>query len=170
MTAHNIQIDLSSLRSALEQPLSLVTDPDARERVQAYIAAATPHVERATFDVISQAVNAFREASPETRVRLEYAEGRLTLDVDDQQETGVDTPFDDKEVEKVTLRLPRELKNLINASAGQHGISANNWYVRALSRMMVRNLRDSIRGSVHEGEWERRRRGVYRGRGHHDPD
>jgi predicted HicB family RNase H-like nuclease len=167
MTSHT-DIDLSPLQSALEQPLALVTEPEARDRVQAYIAAARPHVERAAFDLISQAVTAFREASPETRVRLEYTTGRLNLEIDDAQEAGPSASFDDSEVEKVTLRLPRELKNLIDASAGQYGISANNWYVRALSRMMMRHLRDSIRDRVHAGERDRRR-GFYRGRGHHEP-
>ncbi|HEX5139506.1 MAG TPA: hypothetical protein VFX19_01055 [Dehalococcoidia bacterium] len=168
MTSHT-DIDLSPLQSALEQPLALVTEPEARDRVQAYIAAARPHVERAAFDLISQAVTAFRESSPETRVRLEYTTGRLNLEIDDAQEAGPSASFDDSEVEKVTLRLPRELKNLIDASAGQYGISANNWYVRALSRMMMRHLRDSIRDRVHAGERDRRR-GFYRGRGHHEPD
>jgi hypothetical protein len=40
-----------------------------------------------------------------------------------------------------------------------HGISANNWYVRELSRIISHNLRDAMREEARS-----ERRGYYRGR------
>ena len=59
------------------------------------------------------------------------------------------------------MRLPKELKDLIDSLASRHGMSANNWYVRELSRVIGRSVRDSmddVRDEMRSG-----RRG-YRGR------
>lgn len=174
MTSNNTrtEIDLAPLLAGLEQPLQLIAEPQAREHLQAYINAARPQVERAAFDVLSQAVNAFNDANPEQPARLEYANGNLYVRVDASNDAEPEPTFSDSDLEKVTLRLPKELKNLIDMAAGRHGISANNWYVRELSRTIARQLRDSLRegwrgdregrrGEPQEG----RRRGFYRGRG-----
>ena len=167
MTSNNRRtpIDFEPLLAGLEQPLQLVTDPQAREQLRAYVGAARPHVERAAFDVLSQAVSGFNDANPEQRARLEYADGRLYISVDPAPDGEPEASFTEGDLEKVTLRLPRELKELIDMAAGRHGISANNWYVRELSRTIARHVRDSMRGSSREERHEGRRRGFYRGRG-----
>ena len=144
--------------------MQLLTDPASRERIEAYIAAARPQVERAAFDILSYVVNALNEASTYQRAALEYAEGGLRLRIDESQDEEPETSFGDDDLERVTLRLPRGLKELIDSAAERHGISANNWYVRALSRAAARHLREAL----HEGHGEGRRgrrRGFYRGRG-----
>ena len=167
------QIDFAPLLAGLEQPLQLVSDNWLREQLQAYINAARPQVERAAFDVLSQAVNAFNDANPDQRARLEYANGALLVRVDATSEQDAPPAFDDSDLEKVTLRLPKELKELIDMAAGRHGISANNWYVRELSRTIARQVHHAIRDAGREGRRgdpgrEGRpegRRGFYRGRG-----
>ena len=160
-----VRIDLGPLLAGLEQPLQLISDPEARERMQAYINAARPQVERAAFDVLSQVVQAFNDANPENRARLEYADGGLQVRVEATQDGEPETSFNDSDLEKVTLRLPKDLKDLIDRAAGRHGISANNWYVRELSRTIGRQIRHSLHESVREERGEGRRRGFYRGRG-----
>jgi hypothetical protein len=81
------------------------------------------------------------------------------------QDAEPEPSFNDSDLEKVTLRLPKELKELIDMAAGRHGISANNWYVRELSRTIARHVRESLRENGHEERHEGRRRGFYRGRG-----
>jgi predicted HicB family RNase H-like nuclease len=167
------EIDLAPLLAGLEQPLQLIGDPQAREQLQAYVNAARPHVERAAFDVLSQVVNSFNDANPDQRAYLEYADGGLHIRLEATADNDTETSFNDSDLEKVTLRLPRELKELIDTAAGRHGISANNWYVRALSRIIARDVRDSLRDAAREGRRgdparEGRpegRRGFYRGRG-----
>jgi len=162
---HRTALDFDPLLAGLEQPLQLISDPQTREQLRAYISAAKPQVERAAFDLLSQAVNAFNDANPEQRARLEYASGSLYVSVEPAPTGEPETSFNDSDLEKVTLRLPKELKDLIDMAAGRHGISANNWYVRELSRTIARSVRDSVRESAREERREGRRRGFYRGRG-----
>jgi predicted HicB family RNase H-like nuclease len=153
-------IDFAPLLAGLVQPLQLISDPDRRRELEAYISAARPQIERAAFDVLSQAVTAFNDASRDQKARLEYADGRLFLTVAAAPETAEpETSFDDSDLDKVTLRLPKELKRLIDNAAGMHGISANNWYVRELSRIISHNFRDAMREEARS-----ERRGYYRGR------
>jgi hypothetical protein len=153
-------IDLSPLLSGLEQPLQLVSDPELRRSLEAYVSAARPQVERAAFDVLSQLVAAFNDASRDQSARLEYSSGQLHLAIGAPPETAEpEAAFDDSDLDKVTLRLPKELKDLIDHAAGRHGMSANNWYVRELSRIIRHHVRDTG-----HAEWNRERRGFYRGR------
>jgi hypothetical protein len=168
MTSDNRRtpIDLEPLLAGLEQPLQLVGDPQLKDQLRAYVSAARPQVERAAFDLLSQAVSAFNDANPEQRARLEYAGGRIYVCTDPAPEAAPETSFSEGDLEKVTLRLPKELKDLIDMAAGRHGMSANNWYVRELSRTIARNVRNSFGGEEErEGRREGRRRGFYRGRG-----
>jgi hypothetical protein len=158
-------IDFEPLLTGLEQPLQLIGDPQSREQLRAYVNAARPQIERAAFDLLSQAVNAFNDANPDQRARLEYASGKLYVCVDAAADGEPETSFNDSDLEKVTLRLPKELKDLIDMAAGRHGMSANNWYVRELSRTIARSVRDSLRHDERDGRHEGRRRGFYRGRG-----
>jgi hypothetical protein len=154
------QIDFTPFLSGLEQPLQLISDPGRRRELEAYISAARPQIERAAFDVLSQVVNAFNDASRDQTARLEYADGRLYLNFASAPDAVDEEPaFDDSDLDKVTLRLPKELKRLIDHAAGLHGMSANNWYVRELSRVISRNFRDAMREDARSG-----RRGAYRGR------
>ena len=159
------EIDLGPLLAGLEQPLQLISDADTRDRLQAYINAARPQVERAAFDVLSQAVNAFNDANPEQRAHLEYGDGALHVRMEAASDSEPAPAFDDSDLEKVTLRLPKELKELIDMAAGRHGISANNWYVRELSRTIARQVHNAMREAGREDRRDGRRRGFYRGRG-----
>jgi hypothetical protein len=170
MTSSSHQIDLSPLMTGLEQPLQLITDPDTRERLRAYVNAARPQVERAAFDALSQLVEAFNETCAEQRGHLEYSGGILRFKVDEAQDGGPEPSFNDGDLERVTLRLPRDLKELIDSVAMRQGVSANNWYVRALSRMMARHFRESMRENPRDAGQGRRRGGFYRGRGGHRRD
>ena len=165
MTTNRLHpIDLSPLIDGLEQPLQLVSDPEARERLQAYVNAARPQVERAAFDILSGVVGTFNEAGTDQRARLEYANGALHLLVEETQESQAEPSFNDGDLERVTLRLPKALKELIDVAAQRHGMSANTWYVRALSRAVARQARDAGEQGA-EGRHDRRWRGFYRGRG-----
>jgi hypothetical protein len=159
-------IDFAPLLAGLEQPLQLVSEPERRQELQTFVNAARPQVERAAFDLLSQTVTAFNDASRDQRARLEYSDGGLHLIFGSPSESSDPEPaFDDSELDKVTLRLPKELKQLIDHAAGRHGISANNWYVRELSRTIARHVRDSVRDASREERHESRRRGFNRARG-----
>lgn len=166
MTSHNhgirVAIDLGPVLTGLEQPLQLIGEGQRRDDWQVYVNAARPQVERAVFDVLSQAVTAFNDAGAGLLARLEYAAGNLHIVVEPVPDAAPpDVAFSDSRQEKVTLRLPRELKDRIDRAAGRHGISANNWYVRELSRTIQRQVNDSLDAADRD---RGRRRGAYRGR------
>jgi predicted HicB family RNase H-like nuclease len=172
-------IDFQQLLAGLELPLQLVGDPPRRQELEPYITAARPHVERAAFDVLSQVVAAFNDASHDLKARLEYTSAGLQLVTQAEAEAAPERTFSDEDLEKVTLRLPKELKELIDRAAGTAAMSANNWYVRELSRVISRHVNESMRDAwreqreawreqrdaMREEQRDARRRGFYRGRG-----
>ena len=81
----------------------------------------------------------------EAQAKLEYDMTGLHLVVEPLNEGPTpEASFNDSDPERVTLRLPKELKDLIDSLASRHGMSANNWYVRELSRVIGRSVRDSM--------------------------
>ena len=159
---------MSAVFEALERPLGLVEDPERRAAFQRYLESARVHLERAVFDLLSGAVEAVNEAGGTMRALLEYRAGALYLVVEPAAEEVAaepERPFaPGDEVEKVTIRIPAELKDLISQAANLRGVSANPWYVRELARA-VRDISRQIRGDERRQEREERqgRRGSLRG-------
>jgi predicted HicB family RNase H-like nuclease len=155
------ELNLNSVFEALERPLGLIDNPDRRADMQRYVEAARTHLERAIFDVLSDMATAVNEAGAGARARLEYQGGKLYLVVEGAPE---EEPAPDAErlfsvegdVEKVTIRLPSELKDLISQAANLKGVSVNNWYVRELARTISRDVRDQMREEVRRGRREER--------------
>ena len=76
------------------------------------------------------------------RVRLSYKPGGLEVEVDEKiggngEEAQWSTA--DGDVEKITIRIPAELKDLAQQAASKAGTSANTWFIKALARA-VRNI------------------------------
>ena len=142
---------MTPLLRGLEQPLQLIDNPQRREDLQAYVSAARPQVERAAFDLLSAAIAAVNDGNRETQAKLEYDITGLHLVVEPLNEGPTpEASFNDSDPERVTLRLPKELKDLIDSLASRHGMSANNWYVRELSRVIGRSFGDSLRDEVRD--------------------
>ena len=149
---------------ALRTPLGLVDDPERRRQLEAYIEAARPPLERAVTDLLSQFVDAANEqCRAHYELSLSYRRGALDLEIRAREasEPG-EAPwaFVEGDVEKITLRIPAELKDLAMDAASKASLSANAWFVRMLAR--------SVRGteappeppepeSYRRGRHERRR-------------
>ncbi|MGD9893817.1 MAG: hypothetical protein AB7U18_21245, partial [Dehalococcoidia bacterium] len=77
-------------------------------------------------------------------LRLSYLPGALTLDVEPVPGAADAAPADDLpdwsavdgETEKITIRIPAELKDLATQAAAAAGVSANSWFVRAMARSL----------------------------------
>jgi hypothetical protein len=144
------EIDLAKVFEALERPLGLIDNPERRADMQRYVEAARVHLERSIFDVLSEITATVNEAGAGARATLEYQGGKLFLVVEPtaEEEAGPepDRVFSvEGDVEKVTIRLPSELKELISQAANIRGVSVNTWYVRELARTISRQVRDQIR-------------------------
>jgi predicted HicB family RNase H-like nuclease len=85
------------------------------------------------------------EAATDTRVRLQYEAREFILAV--EANTAAENAPDpmtrmDGDLEKVTIRLPKPLKERIDEAASDRGESLNTWYVRTLARGVMRHMRD----------------------------
>lgn len=162
------ELQTAPLFEALRQPLALVESEERRKAIEAYLEAARIPLERAVHDLMSELTAAVHEqVGQHYTVRLAYQGGALALEVepkavaagDDQQAFSTS----DGDVEKITIRIPAELKDLAQQAASQAGTSANTWFVKALARA-VRNIDVTAAPSSAppRGEWREEKQ---RGRG-----
>ncbi len=151
-TQDQYTIELSRVFEALEQPLGLIDSPERRADIERYLLAARVYVERAVFDLLADALRPVNAATKGSRARLEYDGGALRLLVEDvaepEDEAAENSAFfaAEGDVEKVTIRLPKELKQMLDELAKRHGRSANSWYMHELGRAaMARRAREMSR-------------------------
>ena len=128
---------------ALKQPLSLVESDDRRRQIEAYLDTARVPLERAVYDLMSQLVEAIDEkVSERYRLRLAYRPGGLGLEIEEKVQDGESEQGDgtwsalEGDVEKITIRIPAELKDLATQAAARAGTSANSWFIKALARAL----------------------------------
>jgi hypothetical protein len=122
---------------ALKQPLALIESEDRRRQVETYIEASRVPVERAVHDLMSQLVQHIDEQIGEHyRVRLSYHPGGLGLEIEEKVQDGEEARWTalEGDVEKITIRIPAELKDLATQAAARAGTSANSWFIKALAR------------------------------------
>jgi hypothetical protein len=146
---------------ALKQPLALVESDERRRALETYIEAARVPLERAVHDLMSELAHAVEERlGDQYRLRLAYHPGGLTLEIDEKaQANGEEAAWATLEgdVEKITIRIPAELKDLATQAAARAGTSANTWVVKAMARA-VRNT-EAQQQQQSRGEWRHERRG-----------
>jgi predicted HicB family RNase H-like nuclease len=132
-----------SIFDALKSPLGIIDDAGRRKQIEDYIDAARLPLEQAITDLLARYTEDVDGAvSGHYEVRLNYRPGALSVDVRPREagETAEETwSMADGEVEKVTLRIPAELKDRVTEAAASAGLSVNSWFVRVLSRA-VRGL------------------------------
>jgi hypothetical protein len=123
----------------LKSLLAVIDNEERRNQIESYIDAAQAPLERAVFDVLSQFAEAVDEQTGgQYKVNLAYRPGVLDLEVrraeqsEQQDEDWSSMP--EGEVEKITLRIPSELKELATEAAARSGLSVNAWFVRMLAR------------------------------------
>ena len=149
-----MEFTTESIFQALKSPLAVVDSPERRTQLEDYVDAARLPLERSVFDLLSQFAEAVdTEVSSHYQVALSYRPGVLDLQVwarepAEQQEEA--WSLAEGEVEKITLRIPAELKDLASEAAARSGLSVNSWFVRVLASALRR---------AEEPEERHRRRG-----------
>ncbi len=125
---------------ALKAPLAVVDNPERRAQLAAYIDAARVQLERSVFDLLSRfAEDVNGQVSAHYQIALSYRPGALDLEVKPAEPgEGQEQVWSlaEGEVEKITLRLPAELKELATEAAANAGLSVNSWFVRVLARAL----------------------------------
>ncbi len=160
-----MQLRTDPLLQAFDDALALIEDDDQRERFSRVLAASRPAVDRAAVDLVGDVVDTINEAlGDEARVQLTVASDGVSVAVTrpdaDVDDTAPSLAATTEEMERLTLRLPAEVKAQATTIAAEAAMSLNTWIVRSIARALARELeRDRRRRSG-----RRRRRGSLRGR------
>lgn len=162
-----MKIRIEAILDAFDGALNLVEDEQQRDRFSRVLSASSASVERAVDDLIAEITGEINEAlGDDIRVDLTYGSDGVSVEVT-QSESAADDEVDETlslsegEVEKLTLRLPAELKDRATGTAAEAGYSLNQWIVRVLARELSgeRSARSRRRGRGSE----RRRGSALRG-------
>jgi hypothetical protein len=149
------QVRTEPIFDALKQPLALIESDERRRVIETYIDAVRTPLDRAVFDLMSQMASAIDEqVGQHYKVRLSYQPDGLLVEVDPKALTNGEAEqaySAEGDVEKITIRIPAELKDLAQQAASQAGTSANAWFVKALARA-VKNI-DVTTAPPPRGAW-----------------
>ena len=125
---------------SLKSLLAVVENAERRKQLEDYIDAARVALDRALFDVLSRFAEGVNDqVAAHYEVRLNYRPGVLDLDVRPREPSEAASEvwsLAEGEVEKITLRIPGELKELATEAAARAGLSVNSWFVRVLARAL----------------------------------
>lgn len=143
----NLDVITTSVEEAVEAQLRFTSDPVVREAGTALVAALGPALREAGLQLA-------RQAAEEVRAQVGDRTVEVMLDGDDpvirlgEDPTGLgDIDTDDLDA-RITLRLPAQLKSLVEEAAGMGGDSVNTWVVKALSgKAKTRHSGSSVTGS-----------------------
>ena len=135
-----MELTFEKVLEAFDAALELVEDPEQRTRLTRVIQASQASVERATQDLVAGLVEEVNTKLGESQIELRHTQNGLDISVvaapTETPDEDSDGPwrYADSEVEKVTLRVPVELKDRASNSAKESGLSLNAWFTRLLAR------------------------------------
>lgn len=143
----NLDVITASVEEAVEAQLRFTSDPAVREAGTALVASLGPALREAGLQLA-------RQAAEEVRAQVGDRTVEVVLDGDDpvirlgEDPVGlVDIDSDDLDA-RITLRLPSQLKSLVEEAAGMGGDSVNSWVVKTLSgKAKARHGGSSVTGS-----------------------
>lgn len=135
-----MEFTTETIFEALKGPLGVVDNPERRTQIEGYIEAARLPLERSVFDLLSEFARAVNdEVTSHYEVSLGYQPGVLDLEVRHREPSEPPEQtwtLAEGEVEKITLRIPAELKDLATQAAAKASLSVNAWFVRVLARAL----------------------------------
>lgn len=141
----SISVDIAVLTESLKAALPLIENPERRADIERYLASTHLLLERGVHNLLAGVVQQINEANGPT-LRLEYTGAGLSIVVEPAEAPQPPPPEPEPaftadiegDFEKVTIRLPSELKDLIGQAAQLRGLSQNSWYLRELARAIAR--------------------------------
>ena len=126
-----MQLDpiMNEIEAAIEAQLQLA-DPAIAESAGVFLAAFTPAVRQGLLRAVEQAAAEVSAQLDDRRIDVRLVEGEPELGVTNLDHT---PPVTDDDLEaRLTLRLPTNLKQIIEDAASTSGDSINGWVVDAL--------------------------------------
>ena len=136
----------SKLEAAIERQLQVAGDqPEVTAAAEAILAVLEPALGEAALDLAGQVAAEVTGQLPDHEIDVVVVEGEPELRVrSEAPETitiGSGEPLD----ARITLRLPPQLKEMIERAADDRGESVNAWLVRSLSGVTTTSSRRSGR-------------------------
>jgi hypothetical protein len=146
----NLSSAISTLEASIEHQLSLSGgDQGVESTARAILGALEPAVRQIAFDLAQQASEEVAAQLPDHEVEVVLIEGDPSIRVR-AGEADSELTVGDYEA-RLTLRLPDQLKSLVEEAADQAGDSVNTWVVKTLSS---RARRRGTRGGRVTGSFE----------------
>ena len=143
----NLDVIASSLEAAVESQMRFASDPAVREAGNALVVALGPALREAGLQLA-------RQAAEEVRAQMGDRSVEVVLDGEDPIIRIGEDPSASGEVDpsdldaRITLRLPTQLKSLVEEAAGMGGDSVNTWVVKTLSgKAKTRRTGSKVTGS-----------------------
>lgn len=136
------RILMTKLEAAVERQLLVAGgQPELESAAAALLGVLEPALREAALDLAAQAAAEVAGQLPGHQIDVVVVDGDPELRVRTQGETvitiGAGEPLD----ARITLRLPPQLKELIETSADEKGESVNSWLVRSLSGVATNSAR-----------------------------
>lgn len=162
-----MKLETDAVFTAFEDALALIADDAERERFRLLLAASREHVRRAVEDVVRRVADEVNAAAAGLiHAQLVYGADGMELRVDrrspgDTAEQEFDFSFVSDEIERLTLRIPTELKDIASSAADQAGVSLNAWLTGLLTREAAHRAR--VDEQRERGQARPRRRGPGQG-------
>ena len=157
MTAHqlDISIDLAPLAQSLREPLDLLDNQERRGEIERFLENSRHHLDHAAFQMLSTIASQISAgpAGIAARVELRPDGAHLVLEGGEEPEEQGERVFEGDQ-ERVTIRIPAELKEMIDRLANLQGVSANSVYIRELARTLARRARQAVREEFREAARE----------------
>lgn len=135
-----MEINFNSVLDAFTAALELIEDEEQRKRTARVIQASRASVERSVQDLLAGIIDEVNEGlEGRAHVDLRYEPTGFRVDIHAGPPAGDEADeaawaFADGDVEKLTLRIPVELKDRAAGAAKEAGLSVNAWFIRLLAR------------------------------------
>lgn len=145
-----MKIEMDGVFAAFDDALALVSDEGERERFRLLLSASRDSVRRATAEVVRKALDEVNSAAAGlVDAQLIYGADGVELRVERSSPAAVGSGadhefefvFDTDEIDRLTLRIPAELKDIASKAADQAGISLNAWLTGLLTREAAHRAR-----------------------------
>lgn len=144
-----MHIRTDGIFEAFDAALDLVENEEQRARVRRILDASRDSVQRAVHDIVGGVVHEVNDtAAGSLRADLIYGPDGLELNVTTPDpaeprdaDAAVEIDFDASEIERLTLRLPAELKEIAASAAEGAGVSLNTWLTRLVTQEAGRTRR-----------------------------
>ncbi|MDA1002369.1 MAG: toxin-antitoxin system HicB family antitoxin [Chloroflexi bacterium] len=149
-----MKLEIDGVFTAFDDALALVGDEAERERVRLVLTAGRDSVRRATAEVVRHALDEVNAtAAGLVNAQLVYGADGIELRVERNSPAAAasgsdhefEFVFDTDDIDRLTLRIPAELKEIASRAADQAGISLNAWLTGLLTREAAHRARSGDR-------------------------